>query len=165
MRANDFVKVIAPLKSWDIYLHHYKRLQELANDKFLLEKMALENRWQQKFNFAEQLFQEQSSIIVTSPDLSITYVSSNIRQLTGYGPSEVIGKNPSIFQGSKTDIIARDLMRKAIETKIPFESNLINYKKNGGFYNCHIKGYPIFNKEKKLVNFIAFEKELSVSEQ
>jgi PAS domain S-box-containing protein len=162
MRANDFVKPAGPLMSWDVYLNFYRRMTALANDKASLDRMAFENKWRHKFDFEQQLFHQQNTIIVTSPSLNIVYASSNVVQMTGYYPDELMGKNPSILQGPDTDTSTRSIIRQAVDSKTPFEKKLVNYRKNGEKYHCEIKGFPLFNREKQLVNFIAFEKEITV---
>ena len=51
----------------------------------------------------------------------------------------------------------RNEVRSAVQNKRSFHVSLINYKKNGEPCRCNIEGFPLFKKEKQLVNFIAFE--------
>ena len=53
------------------------------------------------------------------------------KKLTGYAPSEVIGKTPRILQGAGTDkkVIAR--LGKALRKGGKFEGQAINYRKDG----------------------------------
>ena len=78
--------------------------------------------------------------------------------MNGYEAQEVIGNSPKMFQGAKTDLQVSNEIRQAILKKVPFEKNVINYCKDGSVYNCHIKGFPIFNNKGEVINFIAFEK-------
>ena len=62
-----------------------------------------------------------------------------------------------MFQGAETDMTERKKIRNAIDQQRQFESTVVNYRKDGSIYRCHIEGYPIFNKKGNLVNFIAIE--------
>nr|MBP6414812.1 PAS domain-containing protein [Bacteroidia bacterium] len=71
---------------------------------------------------------------------------------------EVLGRSPKMFQGQATCLKTAKEIGEAVRNHQPFEKRVINYSKDGSVYNCHIKGFPIFNHEGTLTNFIAFEK-------
>jgi len=147
-----------PLLSWDIFMDGYSNMLQLAEDRKALIKLAGEKKWKHSFNFREQLFTLRKTVLVTDANQQIIYASSGIFDMNGYRPEEVIGKKPSIFQGEYTSPHWRAQIRISVEKQQPFEATLINYTKKGEVYNCHIKGYPVFNALHQLVNFIAFEK-------
>ena len=73
------------------------------------------------------------SILVTdaTKDAKIIYANKAFKTLTGYDPSEVIGKTPRILQGPATDrqVIAR--LAEALKNEGRFEGKAINYRKDG----------------------------------
>lgn len=73
------------------------------------------------------------SILVTdaTQGARIVYANRAFKKLTGYAPSEVIGKTPRILQGAGTDkrVIAR--LGKALKNGARFEGQAINYRKDG----------------------------------
>lgn len=146
-----------PLISWDFFGAF---LQDLSHD-FLdlkeLEGLTAFNNWVADFDFKKEL-QEESVIVVTDANLKIVFASHAIHKMTGYESQEVIGESPKMFQGKGTSKKTSAEIRNAIENHQPFEKIVINYKKSGETYECHIKGFPIFNKKGKLSHFIAFEK-------
>jgi hypothetical protein len=83
--------------------------------------------------------------------------------MNGYKIAEVIGKKPSMFQGAASSAETKKQIREAINKQIPFEATIANYRKNKEVYDCLIKGFPVFDKSKNLVNFIAFESDLSAN--
>lgn len=157
MRKGVEVKSVGPLTSWDIFVEGYRRAQQLADDRKILEKMTKMAQWDQTFDFRMQLFQFGKTILVTTPSQKIIYASSSLYAMNGYLPEEVIGHTPRIFQGAKTNDDTRAYVREAITQTQPFETTVVNYRKDGSMYNCHIKGFPLFNSSKELVHFIAFE--------
>lgn len=153
----------APLRSWDIFMEGYGKRAALMNDKVTLEQLALKHHWQNSFDFEHLLFNEGKIIVVTSPALQISFASSNITTMNGYAAEELLGKSPKIFQGRDTSAEATEAIRQAIDSRTNFQVSIINYKKNGLPYQCNIDGYPVYNKRKELVHFIAFETSVEIS--
>jgi len=81
--------------------------------------------------------------------------------MNGHTLNEIKGKNPKNFQGEETSKKITATIAKAIKNEEPFEATVVNYRKDGSTYNCWIKGEPIFNKKGKVVNFIAYEREVA----
>ena len=85
------------------------------------------------------------SILITdaTKDAKIIYANKAFKTLTGYDPSEVLGKTPKILQGAATDktVIARLL--DALKRDGRFEGRAINYKKNGTPFIMHWRVLPV----------------------
>lgn len=145
-----------PLLSWNFYVDYLSQLNKTLNDEQMLAALASDNRWITS-NFQTK-FDNDTVIVVTCPKLKIVFASKNIVRMNGYEPEEIIGKSPKIFQGTKTNTTISGEIREAIEKRQPFEKEVLNYRKDGTLYKCRIKGFPVFNKQGELSNFIAFEK-------
>lgn len=96
-------------------------------------------------------------VILTDAQRKILWVNEDFTVITGYSLTEVIGKKPSLLQGRETSPDSVKRLRKALEAQVPFKDEIINYRKNGEEYLCKLVIHPIFDDEKQLVNFIAFE--------
>lgn len=72
------------------------------------------------------------SILVTDATKAakIVYANNAFKTLTGYAPSEVIGKTPRILQGPGTDKKVIERLGKALKKGGTFEGRAINYKKD-----------------------------------
>ncbi len=85
------------------------------------------------------------SILITEATQSakIIYANNAFRTLTGYAPSEVIGKTPRILQGPGTDkkVIAR--LGKALKKGGKFEGRAINYRKDGTPFIMYWRVMPV----------------------
>jgi PAS domain S-box-containing protein len=148
-----------PLMCWDIYLDAKQRRKELASEIQAINNIHLRNNWNISHNFIENaLIWENSTIVITNLKSEIIYVSENVFVMTGYRSIEVIGKKPTLFQGEKTEILQKELIKNAIVNQKPFDTILTNYKKDGTSYKCHIQGFPMYNNYGKLTNFVAIEK-------
>ncbi|MDP1674208.1 MAG: PAS domain-containing protein [Burkholderiales bacterium] len=85
------------------------------------------------------------SILITdaTKDAKIVYANKAFKTLTGYAPSEVIGKTPRILQGAATDrkVIAR--LTDSLKRGGRFEGKAINYKKNGTPFIMYWRVLPV----------------------
>ncbi|WP_336517221.1 PAS domain-containing protein [Pollutibacter soli] len=151
----------SPLMCWDLFIEGYDAKMGMAADRADLIRMASSNHWKHNFDFESELFRCGNTIIVTDPSILIVLATRNMFKMNGYLPQEVIGKKPSMFQGEGTSKETTRAIRNAINQRQHFEATLVNYRKNGEAYPCFIRGYPVFNKSGELVNFIAFESELT----
>ena len=73
-------------------------------------------------------------ITITAPDGSIIAVNRAFTEITGYGESEVLGRNPRILKSDRQD---RDFYRRMWETLHQtgrWEGELWNRRKDGGIY-------------------------------
>jgi PAS domain S-box-containing protein len=154
----DRIIMSHPLICWDIISEGISRRKDLSADITALNKVMADNKWHPPVSSLDaQIVWENKTVVVTDTKLQIIYASSNMFNMNGYRPEEVIGKHPSMFQGEATSESSRKKIRAAIQQCQPFECEIINYKKNGSLYNCWIEGYPVFNVAGELVNFIALE--------
>jgi hypothetical protein len=66
------------------------------------------------------------------------FLSNSSWQLTGYWPSELIHQDPKILQGAQTDDEAAHNFMVDLTSTGAAETKLINVRKNGDTYGCHI---------------------------
>lgn len=148
---------IMPLLSWDLYSVFFRALNAAQYDLSLLKQLSKDYKWNLALDLRDELH-TNDAILVTNAKLEIVFASYGIAEMSGYPPSEVIGNSPKMFQGKETSLAKRAEINNAIATQKPFEATLVNYKKNGEPYDCHIRSFPIFNKKGQLTHFIALEK-------
>ena len=151
-----------PVLSWDFYGQVLDNMKMVAEDLKSLSQLANSNSW----NFDTEVFdkrlkKDKNVVVVTDANLNIVFATNNIWEMNQYRPEEIIGKKPKMFQGTKTSESSLKVIRDAIKENKPFETKVLNYKKDGSTYNCWIQGHPVFDNQGKVVNFIAFEKEVA----
>ncbi|SNY94836.1 PAS domain-containing protein [Flagellimonas pacifica] len=150
-----------PISSLDIYAQHFGRVCKNLHDIKNLNALAKREKWKGSLPLRTEILDKEHIVVVTDADLNIVYATQNMHQMNGYMPDEVVGKKPNMFQGEATCRKTTKLVSQAIKNRKPFEVTLVNYRKNGTVYNCKIKGVPVFDITGKVVNFIAFEKEVA----
>ncbi|WP_435623875.1 PAS domain-containing protein [Flagellimonas sp.] len=150
-----------PISSLDIYAQHFNKVCKNLNDIAGLTNLAKRQDWKESLPLRQEIMDKEHVVVVTDAQLNIVYATQNIFSMNGYSPEEVVGNKPKMFQGEKTCPDTSKKISAAIKQLSPFEATITNYRKDGSIYNCWIKGQPIFNRKGKVVNFIAFEKEVA----
>lgn len=97
------------------------------------------------------------AVIVTDAHRRILWVNEDFTLITGYALNEVIGKKPNILQGPNSEKDAVRRIRRALDQEMPFKDTITNYRKNGEEYPCKLVIHPIFDDNRDLTNYIAFE--------
>lgn len=120
------------------------------NYKYIMKRL-LEASMEESFN----------SIIISEagPGYPIIYVNSAFCELTGYGPHEVLGKSPSILQGSDTDPEVINRLNREMEEGRLFFGKAINYRKDGSTFMMEWKIAPILNEKDEITHFLAIQRE------
>lgn len=98
---------------------------------------------------------------IGEPGPRIVFVNDAFERLTGYTREEVLGKSPRFLQGPKTQRVALDRIRKALETWQPFREEVINYKKNGEEIWLDIDIVPIANAAGLFTHWVAVERDIT----
>lgn len=150
-----------PISSLDIYAQHFGIVCKNLQDVKLLGDLAESKKWELGVPFRSEIMDKDHVVVVTDTKLNIVYASQNIYMMNGYRPEEIIGQQPKMFQGVETCETTRKEVSQAIKNRKVFEATLTNYRKDGSTYKCWIKGSPVFDRNGKVVNFIAFEREVA----
>jgi PAS domain S-box-containing protein len=103
------------------------------------------------------------SVLITDASAKgkITYANKSFKKLTGYDPSEVIGKTPRILQGPGSDSMVIARLSGALKSGRKFEGKAINYKKDGTPFIMYWRVIPI-KVGKQITAWVAIQREGSV---
>ncbi len=101
-----------------------------------------------------------SSVMLTSADAGYPtlYVNPAFTKLTGYRYDEVVGKDPGILQGPKTDRKLLGQLRERLESGNVFHGKTVNYRKDGSEFIMEWKIFPINNSENHTTHFLAVQR-------
>ncbi len=126
----------------------FKKSKALLKEKALLQnyKQAIDN-----------------SALVSKTDKKemITYVNDNFCVISGFKKEELIGKSLSFVRASDTKKKVSDSISNALSHGKAWHGLLKNRKKNGDNYWVDTTITPIFDDEKKLIEFIAIRHDVS----
>jgi PAS domain S-box-containing protein len=148
----------AELESW-IYHHQQGPAQESRYFDHLSElfNWSLSSRQRQHYHRA---LEKGHTLVVTDLTKSILWASQCFLVMTGYPPLNVVGKTPVFLQGPATDSITLTRIRQHLNRRLAISTTLLNYRKNGEPYQCHLTIKPLSNDQGEVTHFIAEEYEV-----
>ncbi len=91
----------------------------------------------------------------------ILYVNDAMAQLTGYSKEELIGETPRVLQGPKTDKEELKRLKSKMKKWQPYDTTLINYKKNGEEFYNHFSINPVADETGWFTHWIAIERDVT----
>jgi len=96
----------------------------------------------------------------TEPE--ILFVNKSFVEMTGYPEEELVGKTPKILRGPETDEAEIEKISEAVNAKRAFNSELINYRKNGEPFWVNFSATPLANENGNLTHWIAIERDVTI---
>ncbi|MHC2103586.1 HWE histidine kinase domain-containing protein [Methylobacterium sp. CM6246] len=97
--------------------------------------------------FAAAVRASQIAMVVTDPvqwDNPIVFANDAFCDLTGYRRDEIMGRNCRFLQEPDTDAAEVTRLREAIEGRVPFETQLLNRRKDGSLFWNRLFVSPVF---------------------
>ncbi|MDX1737232.1 MAG: ATP-binding protein, partial [Alphaproteobacteria bacterium] len=131
---------------------------------------SLEDRVRHRTKELERLSivasQTTNSVVITDANGSIEWVNNGFTRLTGYTRDEVLGKKPGkLLQGPETDQTTIARIRDAIDAKLPFHEEIVNYSKKGRLYWTEIICTPIKDQKGNVSGFVAIQNDVTERKQ
>lgn len=143
---------------WDIASLAWNPNIEQIQEIDLLYQLMSKYRW--NVNLYELLHSGFDALVITNHKRQIEWVSKGFEQMTGYPTQEVIHAHPSFLQGENTNKQTIQYIRRGLLDGQPVTGDLINYRKSGEEYLCHIEITPLFAGAREISHFLAVEKEI-----
>ena len=106
------------------------------------------------------------SILITTAELNspgpfIVYVNKAFEEMTGWKREEIIGKNPRILQGPKSDLSIFYNLNEILANGETWEGKTINYKKDGTEFFMEWSIAPVFDKNGKIDKLLAVQNDIT----
>ena len=104
------------------------------------------------------------SFTITDPradDDPLVWVNPSFCRVTGYSYEESVGQNCRFLQGSATDRVAVDELRRSLEAQQPVTVTLLNYRKDGTAFWNQLSVTPVFDGEGELVSFVGVQTDVT----
>jgi len=157
----DECSKVMPLISWDMFSDQYFKTLNASRQCMDLKKIkqfAKKHGWK---NDIESLFKsvDFSTIILTDKKQKIVWVNEGFTTMTGYTKKEALEKTADFLQGPKTSKKTKAKIAILLKQNKPFQTRLINYRKNTSEYLCEVHIFPLISN-KTTTHYIALEKEV-----
>lgn len=109
-----------------------------------------------KLSIIEQIFDHSNeAIVVTDKHGNILTVNNSFYKITGYKPSEVIGKTPAILNSGRQDKAFYQDFWSQLKKKGEWQGEIWNKRKNGEIYPEWLHISSIRDEEQRIINYIA----------
>ena len=110
--------------------------------------------------------QDLNPIVITDADWSndgprIVLCNEAFVKMTGYDTNELIGKNPRILQGPKTDKSTLSNLRTTLLTTGSFSGKTINYRKNLTQYHVKWNISAVYDDNGDVCNYISVQQDVT----
>jgi PAS domain S-box-containing protein len=103
-----------------------------------------------------------NSVIIADSNGVIEYVNEGFTKLTGFEPSEVIGRKPGQFlQGPLTDKKTIQKLREQLAAGIPIYEEILNYNKWKKTYWVSLAINPVKDERGNIQNFISIQSDIT----
>ena len=104
----------------------------------------------------------QAPVIITDRQGHIEWVNDAFCVLTGHSATEVQGRTPGSFlQGPETDPSAAALMSRSVREGIGFETEILNYRKDGRPYWVLVRIDPLIDEQGNVTGFVGFHTDVT----
>ncbi|MEM1407209.1 MAG: PAS domain-containing protein [Bacteroidota bacterium] len=155
---NRIAEGIAPLKCWDIFSIYLNAMNQISNNHDDIQYLlGLKGIYAWDTDFLKILDSYYDALVLTDSSVQIQWVNKGFYKMTGYSSQEVIGRSPKMLQGTKTSTSSRKYIRERLDGTRPFNTEVINYRKNGEEYLCQVTIHPLLNVEGNVSHFLALE--------
>ncbi|MEZ4296758.1 MAG: PAS domain-containing protein [Polyangiaceae bacterium] len=107
----------------------------------------------------------KEAVCITDTDLQhgphIVYVNAAFVRITGYPPEEVLGRTPRVMQGPKTDPAAFAGMRAELLAGRPYQTRVINYRRDGSDFLVALDIVPLRNAHGRVTNYLGLQRDIT----
>ncbi len=97
----------------------------------------------------------------TLPDNPIIFCNPAFESMTGYPPSDIIGRNCRFLQGSDTDPAAIAQIRQAVREQLECQVVIKNYRKDGTMFWNELTVSPVRDPNGRVTNFIGVQTDVT----
>ncbi len=134
----------------------------IAGRLIVLQDITARKQSEQQLRLTSVAMESASNgIMITQRDGAITWVNPAFTQMTGYSPTEAIGKKPSLLKSGLHEASFYQNMWDTILSGKAWHGELINRRKDGTLYIVEESIAPVFNGGGQVNYFISIKQDIS----
>ncbi len=111
--------------------------------------------------FRYAMEQSPSAVLITDAEGRIEYVNAQFTHLTGYSLEDVRGQTPRVLKSGETNQQVYKYLWEAIKRGETWQGEILNRKKDGGFYWAQQMIAPVTDANGKAIRFIAMQQDIT----
>lgn len=103
------------------------------------------------------------AVVISGVDDMIEYTNGSFYRIFGFSPEESLGKKISdLIAGPETDMsVVKEIDKHVFKQHIPFDGEILHYRKDGTTLWAKIYITPILNEQKELERYISFSEDIT----
>ena len=122
---------------------------EIQNEELLRTRSEVEAR------LAVVAQHTRHSVLITDAEGEIVWSNQAFTATTGFGRKDTHGRRPlDLLRGPETEAAALEELRRALEGRTELDVEMLTYHKTGSTSWSHIKVDPVFDRAKRLTQFV-----------
>jgi PAS domain S-box-containing protein len=110
---------------------------------------------------ASALGREAQGALVSDAQRLTVYCNAEYTRVTGYGMSEMLGRNCDILQGPGTDPKTIEEIRKTLSAGLTFSGRILNYRRDGTAFWNQLTISPVSNSQGVLINYVSVQRDVT----
>ena len=142
-------------------LENYEREAERRRHEEILRGESLVSL-SQRDNALREITQ---GVVITDAERKISYVNDAFTRQTGFAKEEVLGKSCGLLQGEETSADTVAQMRVRLNASLPFQGEILNYRKDGSPFWNDLSITPVFDGGGKLIQWVGVQRDISQQKQ
>ncbi len=105
--------------------------------------------------------QSPNAVVITDLRGVIEYVNPRFSQMTGYGPSETVGRNISLLQSGETSEETYEDLWRTILAGRRWQGDLKDKRRDGSTFWASVSISPVWDEKGKISNFVAMHEDIT----
>lgn len=110
---------------------------------------------------AQAFARSNAAIVVTDSRECIVDASPAFIRQTGYELHEMLGRTPKFLQGPNSSREALGKLRRGIDSGLPCQAEVVNYRKDGTEFWTQINIDPVFGPDGKPSHFVSIQSDIT----
>jgi PAS domain S-box-containing protein len=110
---------------------------------------------------AQAFARSNAAIVVTDSRECIVDASPAFIRQTGYELHEMLGRTPKFLQGPNSSREALGKLRRGIDSGLPCQAEVVNYRKDGTEFWSQINIDPVFGPDGKPSHFVSIQSDIT----